>query len=86
MSHDAHRSLDSLPAGRTCRVVDIRLSPTECQRLMEMGMTIGTLISVLKRAPLGDPIEVLVRGGHLSIRKDVARSIQIAPHAAEPHV
>jgi len=72
-------SLESIPAGTGARMIELRLSPAESQRLMEMGMTSGTTLTVLKRAPLGDPIEILVRGGHLSIRKTVAEAIIVEP-------
>ena len=73
------RTLEAIPAGRKGRLVELALEPAESQRLMEMGMTPGTDVLVLKRAPLGDPIEIVVRGGHLSIRKDVARAITVLP-------
>ena len=72
-------TLESIPAGRSGRLVKLDLEPSESQRLMEMGMTPGTDVLVLKRAPLGDPIEIVVRGGHLSIRKSVAQHISVSP-------
>ena len=73
------RALESIPAGKSGRLVELALESAECQRLMEMGMTPGTEVLVLKRAPLGDPIEIVVRGGHLSIRKEVACAITVSP-------
>jgi len=73
------QTLESIPAGKKGRLIELGLGPAESQRLMEMGMTPGTEVLVLKRAPLGDPIEIVVRGGHLSIRKDVAQAITVSP-------
>ena len=47
------------------------------RRIMDMGVTKGTTIHVRKVAPLGDPIEVTVRGYELSIRKEDAEKIEI---------
>lgn len=47
-------------------------------RLLEMGVMEGTEIEVVKLAPLGDPIEVKLRGYHLSLRKQEAEQIEIA--------
>ena len=48
------------------------------RRIMDMGITKGTEIYVRKVAPLGDPVEVNVRGYELSIRKSEAENIQVA--------
>jgi Fe2+ transport system protein FeoA len=48
-------------------------------RLMEMGILEGTEIEVVRLAPLGDPIEIELRGYHLSIRRSEAEQIEIAP-------
>ena len=45
---------------------------------MEMGLTIGATIEVVRFAPLGDPMELKVRGFHLSLRKADAAGIQVA--------
>ncbi len=47
-------------------------------RLLEMGILEGTEIEVVRLAPLGDPIEIKLRGYHLSIRRDEAEQIEIA--------
>lgn len=47
------------------------------RRIMDMGVTPGTVIKVIKVAPLGDPIEVNIRGYELSLRKDEAEHIEI---------
>lgn len=49
-------------------------------RLLEMGILEGTEIEVIRLAPLGDPIEIGLRGYRLSIRRSEAERIEIAPH------
>ena len=49
------------------------------RRIMDMGISKGTKIFVRKVAPLGDPIEVTVRGFELSLRKDDAEMVQVQP-------
>lgn len=48
-------------------------------RVMEMGVLVGTELTVSRFAPLGDPIDLKVRDYHLSLRKDEARKILIEP-------
>ena len=52
-------------------------APSAATRIMDMGITKGTEIFVRKVAPLGDPVEVTVRGYELSIRKADAELIQV---------
>jgi len=47
------------------------------KRIIDMGVTIGTKIKVIKQAPLGDPIEVVLRGYHLTLRKSEAKEIYV---------
>ena len=72
-------TLDALPVGRTGRVMRLDLGPADSQRLMELGLTRGTPVTVVKLAPLGDPIEILVRGSYLSVRKALARHVDVEP-------
>ena len=72
-------SLDSLATGQSGRIAKLDLKPSEGQRLTEMGLTVGATVKVLRLAPLGDPIEILVRGYHLSLRKAEARLIGVEP-------
>jgi len=48
------------------------------QRILDMGLTRGTRVQVLKLAPLGDPMEISLRGYELILRKDEAKHVQIA--------
>lgn len=68
---------DSRP-GETVSVVAFLGAGAIRRRLMDMGITKGTKISVRRVAPLGDPIEVTVRGYELSLRKDEAANIEVA--------
>ena len=68
---------DSRP-GETVSVIAFLGAGAVRRRLMDMGITKGTKIFVRKVAPLGDPIEVTVRGYELSLRKDEAANIEVA--------
>ena len=76
MSHSMV-SLKSLADGKSGIVEKIELTGATKRRLIEMGITPGTKITVLKRAPLGDPIEILLRGYSLTIRGTDAEQIQV---------
>lgn len=69
-------SLDKAPLGQTVKVRGI-LGSNVKRRLMDMGIVPGLEISVEGRAPLGDPIEVLVRGYKLTLRKNEAESVLV---------
>ncbi len=66
---------DVLP-GEQCIVVNV-LNNNLRKRIIDMGVTNGTTILVKKLAPLGDPMEILVRGYLLTIRKTEARMIEV---------
>ena len=70
-------TLKSIPVGKSARVVKIHGEGAIKRRLMDMGLTRGTVVLVRKLAPLGDPIEVTVRGYELSIRKADAETIEL---------
>lgn len=69
--------LSSLAPGEKGLVKSLHLPPDIRQRLLEMGLTPGTLCTVVRFAPLGDPMELRVRGYHLSLRKAEAEGILI---------
>ena len=73
MSH----TLDVLQPGDEAVVSAINCEPEAAQRLMEMGLLPGTPIQVVRFAPLGDPIEILMRGYHFSLRKVEAAGIVV---------
>ena len=71
------RTLKSATIGETVKVLKFKGEGATKRRLMDMGITKGTSIYVRKVAPLGDPIEVTVRGYELSLRKSDAENILI---------
>ena len=77
MSHST-ASLASLPAHQPARIAGFDLPPERRERLLEMGLTPGAPVRVIRAAPLGDPIEVEVRGYRLSLRKQDAKGVHVA--------
>ena len=71
------RSLRDIPIGATCTVKRIHGEGALKRRIMDMGITKGVEIFVRKVAPLGDPVEITVRGYELSIRKGDAELIEV---------
>ncbi|BET68818.1 FeoA family protein [Opitutales bacterium ASA1] len=71
--------LSSLAAGATAQLRKLPAGGTTFLRLREMGLLPGTKIKLVRRAPLGDPIEIEVRGYHLTLRKEEADLIEVAP-------
>jgi ferrous iron transport protein A len=69
--------LDALPRGVQARVLRMEGSGPVAKRLMEMGIVPGAPVSVVRCAPLGDPIEIRVRGYHLALRRSEARTITV---------
>ncbi len=70
-------NLKEVPVGDKAKVVRIHGEGAVKRRIMDMGITKGVEIFVRKVAPLGDPIEITVRGYELSIRKADAESIEV---------
>ena len=70
-------SIREVPVGGTAKVVKIHGEGAVKRRIMDMGITRGVEIYVRKVAPLGDPIEITVRGYELSLRKADAESIEV---------
>ena len=71
------RTLGSAKVGSTVTVIKIEGDGAYKRRIMDMGITSGVEIYVRKIAPLGDPMEVTVRGYELSIRKADAECIEV---------
>ena len=71
------RTLKQVKCGETVTVQKLQGEGPVKRRIMDMGITKGTPIYVRKVAPLGDPVEVTVRGYELSIRKGDAESIEV---------
>jgi len=71
------KSLKDVKTGETVKVIKLYGEGAIKRRIMDMGITKGTKIYLRKVAPLGDPIEVTVRGYELSIRKADAQLIEV---------
>ena len=69
-------TLNEIPVGGVCTVTKLNGTGKLRRRIMDMGITKGVEIKVVKIAPLGDPMELNVRGYELSIRKSEAESIE----------
>jgi len=72
------KTLRDAKIGETVKVVRLHGEGAVKRRIMDMGVTKGVEVYVRKVAPLGDPIEVTVRGYELSIRKADAEMIEVA--------
>jgi Fe2+ transport system protein FeoA len=70
-------TLDQLTPGQSAKIKKIMGKGAIRRRLLDMGLTNGTDITVIKTSPLGDPVEYLVRGYHLSLRKAEAEMIVV---------
>ena len=71
------KTLKDIKVGKTCKVVKLHGEGPLRRRIMDMGITKGIEIYVRKVAPLGDPIEINLRGYELSIRKADADLIEV---------
>ncbi|CAA7601959.1 FeoA domain protein [Acididesulfobacillus acetoxydans] len=71
------KTLKEINPGETVSVLAFNGTGALRRRLMDMGITKGTKIFVRKVAPLGDPIEITVRGYELSLRKGEAENIEV---------
>ncbi len=72
------KTLSKLKPGTSAEVTEINESGAFRRRLFDMGITPGVKITLLKTAPLGDPIEIFIRGYHLSLRKEQADKIMVS--------
>ncbi len=72
-------TLDQLGRGNRATVTKISGEGGIRRRLMDMGIIKGTTVEMVKSAPMGDPIDYLVRGYHLSLRKSEALLVEVEP-------
>ncbi len=77
MTSSLTQPLSSLPLGQAATVAEIRVPAAKKARLMEMGLLVGTPVRLVRFAPLGDPVEIKVRGYHLTLRKEEAEQIWV---------
>lgn len=73
----ALQPLTSVALGTTATVAEIKVSPEHRPRLMEMGLLVGTTVELVRFAPMGDPVEIKVRGYNLTLRKHEAEQIWV---------
>ena len=71
--------LTALKIGAAATVSEIKLRPDQRGRLLEMGLLVGTNVQLVRFAPLGDPVEIKVRGYHLTLRRQEAEQIWVQP-------
>jgi len=71
--------LSDLAIGATAKVIEFPKQGAAFLRLREMGLIAGTQVTLVRTAPLGDPLEIKVRGYHLTLRKVDAAHILVAP-------
>lgn len=78
MTESGAKTLRDVPVGSSAKVVKLVGEGAVKRRIMDMGITKDTEVYVRKVAPLGDPIELTVRGFELSLRKDEAQHVLVA--------
>jgi ferrous iron transport protein A len=71
--------LTGLAFGGRATVEELRVPEESRGRLMELGLLVGTPIELIRFAPLGDPVEIKVRGYHLTLRRHEAEQILVSP-------
>ncbi len=69
--------LSAMSPGTSGVVSELRIPPENRGRLLEMGLINGTVVELVRFAPMGDPVEIKVRGYHLSIRRHEAELILV---------
>ncbi|HXU77964.1 MAG TPA: FeoA family protein [Methylomirabilota bacterium] len=77
----ALQPLTSVALGTIATVAEIKLPPESRPRLMEMGLLVGTPVELVRFAPMGDPVEIKVRGYNLTLRKHEADQIYVRADA-----
>jgi len=82
------KTLFDMVTGEKARVVSISSNAPACvrMRLLDMGVTKGAILKVERHAPLGDPVEIVLKGYHLAIRMSEARNIEVEPIEKPEHV
>jgi ferrous iron transport protein A len=74
--------LSELAVGASAVVREFPKTGAAFVRLREMGLLAGTPVTLVRTAPLGDPLEIKIRGYHLTLRKDEAAHVLVAPAAS----
>jgi ferrous iron transport protein A len=76
--------LTRLEAGQSATVGELVLCAEDRARLFELGLLVGTRVQLVRFAPLGDPVEIKVRGYHLTLRRHEAEQILVQPGVGGP--
>ena len=76
-------TLNELPIGEKAEIVKVNGQGALRDRLLDMGLTPRTEVMVLKMAPMGDPIELTLRGYNLTLRLEDAAQIEVSGHKTE---
>ena len=76
-------TLDKLPLGQEAIIDKVGGEGSILRRLLDMGLTPRTRVMVRKRAPLGDPLEISLRGYELTLRAEEAAKINVTPEVSE---
>jgi len=71
--------LSELTVGASAIVREFPKTGTAALRLREMGLVVGTSLQLVRTAPLGDPLQIKVRGYHLTLRKSEAEHVLVEP-------
>jgi ferrous iron transport protein A len=77
-------TLEQLPVGASAIIKGFPQAGVAFTRLREMGLLPGTRVTLVRLAPLGDPLELQVRGYRLSLRKTEAALIELEPSSSAP--
>ena len=72
--------LSDLPVGASATIRAFPRTGTAFVRLREMGLLAGTPVTLVRAAPMGDPIEIVIRGYHLTLRKSEAEHVLVERH------
>ena len=70
-------TLNEIKPGQKCSVMDISAEGILGQRMLDMGFMPGTIIEVVRNAPLADPVEICMRGYFLTLRHSEAREVEV---------
>jgi ferrous iron transport protein A len=73
----ANEKLSELAIGASATIRDLPRQGSAFLRLREMGVLPGTAVTLIRTAPMGDPIEIKVRGYHLTLRKSEAEHVMV---------
>ena len=70
-------TLDEMKPGQECEIVDVLADGSLGQRLLDMGFIPGTRIRVIRNAPLIDPVQLELKGYHISLRHSEAKKVEV---------